>query len=177
MPFQKGHISWSKGKKMKDLLGNRYAEWLQKTRRKPRFDTEKYYRKLAKENLPYKCAICGKSDRLEVHHKDDNRKNNNLENLEYLCKRHHLLKHPERYIKISKFISKFNKLESTGILRKDSAKGRKHSEETKRKISLKKKEKKLPPFTKEHKLKISLAHQGMKKPWVSRSNIKKKFIS
>ena len=46
------------------------------------------YRRIAFENYPHKCAICGwdKDERiLEVHHIDENRKNNNLSNLIILC--------------------------------------------------------------------------------------------
>jgi hypothetical protein len=37
------------------------------------------------------CSICGYDivDTLEVHHKDGNRKNNNLDNLDVLCPTHH----------------------------------------------------------------------------------------
>lgn len=46
------------------------------------------YRKQALRYYPNECAICGYSeevDILEVHHIDENRQNNNLENLIILC--------------------------------------------------------------------------------------------
>lgn len=46
------------------------------------------YRELAFSNLPNMCAHCGYSEHvgiLEVNHKDLNRSNNSLENLEILC--------------------------------------------------------------------------------------------
>lgn len=46
------------------------------------------YRKLALRNFSHKCAVCGwdeDKDVLEVHHKDSNRENNNIENLIILC--------------------------------------------------------------------------------------------
>lgn len=46
------------------------------------------YRKLAFKNYPHKCAVCGYDEDeriLQVHHKDENREHNNLENLIILC--------------------------------------------------------------------------------------------
>lgn len=46
------------------------------------------YRRIAFEKLPHKCNVCGWNDDeriLEVHHIDENRKNNNIENLIILC--------------------------------------------------------------------------------------------
>ena len=36
-----------------------------------------------------KCEICGTDENLEVHHKDRNTKNNNIENLNVFCDKHH----------------------------------------------------------------------------------------
>lgn len=50
------------------------------------------YRKKAFEILEAKCRICGYTEYvslLQVHHKDGNRKNNKIENLEILCPTHH----------------------------------------------------------------------------------------
>ena len=45
-----------------------------------------YYRRIAFENLPHVCSICGYwYPNLEVHHKDKNRKNNVLSNLQIVC--------------------------------------------------------------------------------------------
>ena len=54
------------------------------------------YRRLAFDNLPHLCALCGYSDNpeiLEVHHKDCNRKNNSLDNLQILCPNCHAVYH------------------------------------------------------------------------------------
>jgi len=48
-----------------------------------------YYRRIAFENLPKRCAICGTKKNLQVHHKDQNRKNNKLFNLMILCSKCH----------------------------------------------------------------------------------------
>ncbi|MEK6860574.1 MAG: HNH endonuclease signature motif containing protein [Nanoarchaeota archaeon] len=49
------------------------------------------YRQKAFKYLSKACAICGydTEEVLEVHHKDGNRKNNNIDNLEILCPTHH----------------------------------------------------------------------------------------
>jgi hypothetical protein len=51
-----------------------------------------YYRTLALKYYGNRCLRCG-ADAVLVHHKDGNRKNSNLENLEVLCKRCHQLDH------------------------------------------------------------------------------------
>lgn len=46
------------------------------------------YRRIAFENFEHKCHLCGWNEDeriLEVHHIDENRKNNNLNNLIILC--------------------------------------------------------------------------------------------
>ena len=50
--------------------------------------TVKNYRDLAFRNYPHQCAVCGYNEEpqiLQVHHKDENRKNNSLDNLIILC--------------------------------------------------------------------------------------------
>lgn len=54
------------------------------------------YRKLAFDNLPNECAVCGwnqYSEVLEVNHIDVDRTNNTLNNLEILCPTHHQVFH------------------------------------------------------------------------------------
>jgi DNA-directed RNA polymerase subunit RPC12/RpoP len=56
----------------------------------------KSYRKLAFRNLDVKCNNCGWDnypDVLEVHHKDCNRSNNHISNLEFLCPTCHEVHH------------------------------------------------------------------------------------
>lgn len=74
-----------------------------------------YYRKLALQNLPKRCAICKKKKiKLEVHHKDGNIKNNILSNLQLLCNPCHekihkirkKKKYPGKYAKGTKKIHK-----------------------------------------------------------------------
>jgi len=51
-------------------------------------DSRKDYRKTAKEFLKHKCSNCGYDKHpevLQVHHKDRNREDNSIENLEILC--------------------------------------------------------------------------------------------
>lgn len=48
-----------------------------------------YYNRIAKENLIQKCVLCLKTQQLEIHHKDLDRKNNQLSNIVILCKSCH----------------------------------------------------------------------------------------
>lgn len=83
-------------------------------------DGRKAYRRLAfvKYQMKKECSICKAKTKLDVHHKDKNHSNNSKSNLQILCKLHH------------------NKLHKKG-----KAGGgiyprvKKHSEETKKKIS------------------------------------------
>ena len=40
------------------------------------------------------CYICGSYEKLCVHHIDNNKENNNIENYQVLCNKCHRLKHP-----------------------------------------------------------------------------------
>jgi hypothetical protein len=87
IPWNKG-ISWSKEAKLKmckrSLIHGEYA-----------------YRNLATEKNIDCCERCGSKIKLVVHHKDHNRRNNILDNLEILCSlchvRHHVCKE-KRYV-------------------------------------------------------------------------------
>lgn len=66
------------------------------------------YRRLAILYLEHKCALCDETnlDNLDVHHKDGNRKNNELSNLIFLCKRCHLTKaHKYKRDRWGRFVS------------------------------------------------------------------------
>lgn len=56
------------------------------------------YRKIAFRNNEKICSKCGYSDAraIVIHHKDRNRENNNLENLEVLCANCHLIEHSHK---------------------------------------------------------------------------------
>ena len=57
---------------------------------------ETSYRDLMRRhNVPFKCARCGISDKrvLVVHHKDANRRNNSIDNLERICCNCHAILH------------------------------------------------------------------------------------
>jgi 5-methylcytosine-specific restriction endonuclease McrA len=53
------------------------------------------YRKKAIRYYGKMCMRCNSTENIHVHHKDRNRKNNELENLEVLCKTCHDLEHLE----------------------------------------------------------------------------------
>ncbi len=64
----------------------------------------KMYRKLAIKHLGGKCAECGSTNHLEIHHKNKDWKSNDLENLILLCstchrKTHQTIRYKTRRIK------------------------------------------------------------------------------
>lgn len=87
--------SWSKGKKfpfkypIEDYLNNK--KFIPSDRLKKRLIKENYFE--------HKCYHCGMTEWLgqhipiELHHKDHDHANNNLDNLEILCPNCHALKH------------------------------------------------------------------------------------
>ena len=54
---------------------------------------EDYYNRIARENLVWECSHCKSESKLEIHHKDRNRKNNKLSNLMILCSKCHGKEH------------------------------------------------------------------------------------
>lgn len=42
-----------------------------------------------------KCEVCSTEENIHIHHKDKNRRNNKLENLQFLCQTHHVKRHKE----------------------------------------------------------------------------------
>ena len=63
----------------------------------PNWQTGEYtYRRIMlRSHIVLKCALCDLKDSrvLLVHHKDENRKNNNIRNLSWLCHNCHFLVH------------------------------------------------------------------------------------
>jgi hypothetical protein len=53
-----------------------------------------------------KCIKCGSTKNLLVHHKDENRYNNSIDNLETLCKRCHQKLHTKRDLKTGRYMAK-----------------------------------------------------------------------
>lgn len=57
---------------------------------------ENGYRKLAFDNLPNKCRICGTNKDLTVHHEDWDKHNNSIDNLSILCFDCHMNLHQKK---------------------------------------------------------------------------------
>jgi len=53
----------------------------------------KLWYSLAKEYLGGKCVDCGTQETLNIHHKDCNYRNNDVANLELVCRKHHWIRH------------------------------------------------------------------------------------
>ena len=53
----------------------------------------KHYRRIAFNKFHKWCGVCGETKKLEIHHRDGNRKNNKMGNLVILCHKHHKLIH------------------------------------------------------------------------------------
>lgn len=72
------YCSYDCGNKHKNQIRKENGEW----------DDSKNYRKIAFEAYPHYCAVCGWNEDeriLEVHHKDENHSNHELQNLCILC--------------------------------------------------------------------------------------------
>jgi len=52
-----------------------------------------YYQRLAKDNFKQECSICKSTKNILVHHKNQDQKDNRLENLVVVCKSCHSLIH------------------------------------------------------------------------------------
>ncbi len=66
----------------------------------PHYGTATDYRLLALLNKPAKCERCGYDANplaLDVHHKDRNRNNNSIDNLEILCANCHAIEHRSKH--------------------------------------------------------------------------------
>ena len=111
--FKKGYIPWNKDKKgipddtrekmSEASIGRKHTEKSKKLMSLNQLGSKNShykngmggYRKLAWSNLPHKCNRCPIDNYkiLIVHHKDKNRGNNKLNNLEILCLNCHTLEH------------------------------------------------------------------------------------
>lgn len=103
--FRKGQTPWNKGKRLPDW----YKEKLSKARLQSKYRTGElhpkwkggkrgYYNDTAKRLLiscgvSYKCSSCGFIGIIHIHHKDRNWRNNDLNNLIFLCNSCHLTLH------------------------------------------------------------------------------------
>lgn len=62
------------------------------------------YNYMKENNIPELCEICGSTEFLVVHHIDHNRNNNNIENLQLVCRSCHIKLHCKRD-KFGRFIN------------------------------------------------------------------------
>jgi len=96
--FKKGNIPWNKGKKYPAMVGNKNAFKGDKR-------SDEQYRYEARNLLKHikKCSVCNKikeSKQLVAHHVDENIKNNNISNLQKMCRSCHMNHHRNKIFKI-----------------------------------------------------------------------------
>lgn len=74
-------------------------------RNKP--ENYKNYRTICFYHHDKKCIICGEDNIVEVHHYDENNKNNSPENLVPLCPTHHAYMHSRYKVKIEDEVNEY----------------------------------------------------------------------
>lgn len=135
--YKKGRQNWMKGLNLSDSRVKSLVKKRTKTVKEkgtfalennPRWKGGKIaYKNMALKHYGRKCMLCGKEDErerfIQVHHKDKDRSNNVLENLEVLCAKCHKSKHPQH-------ISDYQKQRAS-----ETHKGKPKSDEQKKKMS------------------------------------------
>lgn len=120
LQFTNGRKPWNKGLTKEDHRVKKNTEKAQKTIKErgslalennPRWKGGKCaYKNMALKHYGNSCMLCGKEDKrpkmIHVHHKDGNRNNNNLCNLEVLCSKCHRSKHPQKASELQKQIAR-----------------------------------------------------------------------
>ena len=54
------------------------------------------YREICFKSKKYECVVCGEKEVIDVHHFDENKTNNSVDNLIPLCPTHHRYIHTKR---------------------------------------------------------------------------------
>lgn len=62
------------------------------------------YRRIKAENALKKCEECGNEKNIDVHHIDENRENNDISNLKYLCRKCHKKIHNVQRDSLGRFL-------------------------------------------------------------------------
>lgn len=84
------YTSWCKGKKLPQITGQKNPNW--------RYGCTLYWNNIAnsvyrEHNINVICEICGSNYHICIHHRNKNRKNNNISNLQALCRSCHQKTH------------------------------------------------------------------------------------
>jgi len=75
--FKKGQKPWNKGKRFSQIEGEKHWNW--------KGGITRYRQIIIREGIELSCQECGSKRKIQIHHKDKNRSNNNLSNLRVLC--------------------------------------------------------------------------------------------
>lgn len=84
---------WDRKKYLKTYVKKGYNQKGESNNNWKGYGTNPYYQRIAHETYGIVCNRCGSKENILVHHKDRNRKNNNITNLEVLCKKCHQIEH------------------------------------------------------------------------------------
>lgn len=100
------HKNPMKNNETREKVSKTLKELRQEENQEIKMDFKREYRKIAFDNLPHKCALCGYDknyNSLEVHHKDRNRENNDISNLMILCSHcHQSVVHSSKWLDLGK---------------------------------------------------------------------------
>ena len=93
--FKKGSSPWNKGLKIQTNTGRTHFKKGEMNGNKhPQYKHGKYcYRDVIPPEMRVQCWECFSHKNIDVHHKDGNRENNDISNLEVLCHSCHIKKH------------------------------------------------------------------------------------
>lgn len=98
----------NKGKKAKTVCSHSCANtYFRSGKNHPNYkENSTSYRKKCIDRHGHKCAVCGFEDVIHVHHIDENRDNNNIDNLIPLCPNHHYLIHKKNNKELKNIVIK-----------------------------------------------------------------------
>ena len=93
--FKKGNTAWSKLHPERMPRGKNNPNWKGGVRRTYSMWARAIYNE---HNLNPVCEFCGNPNNIHIHHKDEDWKNNNISNLQALCRSCHVSLHKKKEV-------------------------------------------------------------------------------